>query len=104
MRLVQLTNAGGVEYQFQIAEYIENMVDDESINLQTAVAAPHFTPLIGEQNVRKEWERWVEDWNSERRYRYQAYHHHVGRIFIGDTFMDALNIYPFSDRTSFYIS
>lgn len=61
---------------------MDNMADNQSINLQTSVDAQHFTPQIGEEYFVKKRERRVEDCNNECRYRYQAYLHSGGGIFI----------------------
>lgn len=79
------------------------MVDDQAINLQTPVDAPHFAPPIGEESFVKERDQWFEDCNNERSYRYQAYWHNGGAIFISYIFMEAFNIYPIAEHERFYI-
>lgn len=79
------------------------MAEDQAINLDTLVDAPHFTPSIGEEYFFKECERWVGYCNNERQYRYQAYRHSGDGIFNCYTFIEAFNVYLFAERACFYI-
>lgn len=101
--MYNLHKAGEVDCQRRLAEYLDRMEDDTTIVLQNPLKAPHFTPPTYEEYFITERPRWVEDCNNERRYRFQAYRHGEGGMFIGYTFVEAFNIYPIVECACNYV-
>lgn len=97
------SNAGEVDYQLRLVEYLDCMYDDTTILLKITVEAPRFTMPIGEKYFITDFPRWVEDCSNEHRYQFQVYPHRGGGMSICYTFLEEFNIYPIVERAIHYV-